>query len=194
MSRTREFDEGEVIASAMRVFWELGYDGASMPDLLDATGLSRSSLYETFGDKNGLFLRTVHAYATRAAQTRKEIFSHPDGLVAGLRVFLARKIQGSQNTGYPEGCYLTTLSASLKTADEALRRIVIDTTDATEREYLALFAEARERGDISGKLSAQEWTNAYQCFSWGLNVAQRMGRSRASLEAMAHAFLVFLES
>ena len=55
MARPREFDEEQALLAAMQVFWRKGYDGTSIPDLLEATGLSRSSLYETFGDKAALF-------------------------------------------------------------------------------------------------------------------------------------------
>ncbi|HNX58500.1 MAG TPA: helix-turn-helix domain-containing protein, partial [Spirochaetota bacterium] len=62
MARPREFDKDEALYNAMLMFWKKGYDGTSIPDLLDATGISRSSLYETFTDKQTLFLEAMNRY------------------------------------------------------------------------------------------------------------------------------------
>ncbi|WP_456677935.1 TetR/AcrR family transcriptional regulator [Bradyrhizobium sp. RDM12] len=58
MSRPREFDETEVMDKALELFWRQGYEGTSLNDLLDATGLTKSSLYAAFGSKEDLFHRS----------------------------------------------------------------------------------------------------------------------------------------
>src|SRR5690348_856454 len=60
--RPRGFDEEQAIDSAMRVFWEKSYVGATMADLTEATGLNRSSIHAAFGSKEGLFLKVVERY------------------------------------------------------------------------------------------------------------------------------------
>ena len=55
MARPREFDEEKVITRATQLFWELGYRRTTPQNLLEVTGLSKSSLYATFGSKQGLF-------------------------------------------------------------------------------------------------------------------------------------------
>ena len=62
MGRPREFEAAEALRQAMHVFWSKGYEGASLADILHATGLSKSSLYATFGDKRTLFLAAFDAY------------------------------------------------------------------------------------------------------------------------------------
>lgn len=62
MARPREFDEDTAIAKAMNVFWELGYEEASLPDLLKGMGLTRGSLYKAFKDKKSLFLIVLDRY------------------------------------------------------------------------------------------------------------------------------------
>ncbi len=64
MARPRNFDEAEVVAKAADVFGRLGYNGASIDDLLGATGLQRGSLYKAFGSKRKLFeIVLAHALA-----------------------------------------------------------------------------------------------------------------------------------
>lgn len=62
MARTPAFDREAVIRAARQVFWAQGYDAASVPALEKATGLSRSSLYNSFGSKRGLFDAAVRSY------------------------------------------------------------------------------------------------------------------------------------
>jgi TetR/AcrR family transcriptional regulator, transcriptional repressor for nem operon len=193
MARAKEFDEQAVIESSMKVFWELGYDGASMEELLSATGLSRSSLYESFGDKRSLFLRTVEAYTARSGDLRRAAFGDPSGLRAGLTRYLRSRTEALANAGdRPAGCYVTMLSASLKSADQELRDIVASYTAGAEREIREGFERALAAGSIQGRLTAEEWTNLFLALTWGLNVAARMGRPRASLDAMVNGFIACL--
>jgi AcrR family transcriptional regulator len=66
MGRPREFDEETVLDAAMKLFWERGYEGTSMADLAKVMGLSPSSIYVAFGDKEALFQRAADKYARDA--------------------------------------------------------------------------------------------------------------------------------
>ena len=59
MARPRTFDEDEVIAKAADVFGRLGFNAASIDDLLVASGLQRGSLYKAFGSKRNLFEKVL---------------------------------------------------------------------------------------------------------------------------------------
>jgi len=62
MPRPKSFDPDTVLAKAMGVFWEKGYDAASISELTAAMGINRFSLYDTFGDKHELYLKALDAY------------------------------------------------------------------------------------------------------------------------------------
>jgi TetR/AcrR family transcriptional regulator, transcriptional repressor for nem operon len=62
MPGTRHFDESQVLDAMMRVFWQKGYEATTIDDLVQATGLKRGSLYHAFGDKAGMFCRTLGLY------------------------------------------------------------------------------------------------------------------------------------
>jgi len=63
MARPQKFNEQQVINKAMMVFWEHGYSGASIGQLLDEMAISRGTLYNSVGDKDALFKRCLEAYS-----------------------------------------------------------------------------------------------------------------------------------
>ena len=60
--RPREFDLDEALAAALRVFWQRGYEAASMADLTAAMGITKPSLYAAFGNKESLFKKALDLY------------------------------------------------------------------------------------------------------------------------------------
>lgn len=69
MGRPREFNLEQATEDAMHVFWENGYVGSSLSDLLDGTGLARGSLYKAFGSKKQLYLRALKRYDEEVLQS-----------------------------------------------------------------------------------------------------------------------------
>src|SRR5471030_2195899 len=68
MARTKDFDENEVLNKAIDIFWHKGYNGTSMQDLVDGLGISRSSLYDTYGDKHTLFIKALESYQNEGSR------------------------------------------------------------------------------------------------------------------------------
>jgi TetR/AcrR family transcriptional repressor of nem operon len=62
MARQKTFDEDDVLADAMSLFWKCGYEATSIRDLTGHLGISNSSLYATFGDKHEVFLAALARY------------------------------------------------------------------------------------------------------------------------------------
>src|SRR6266852_4369991 len=78
MAGTKQFDHDTVVDRAMMLFWRMGYGGTSIQDLEKATRLRRGSLYNAFGDKQGLFVAALKRYESTVGQERIEQLSNPD--------------------------------------------------------------------------------------------------------------------
>src|SRR5262249_11354639 len=122
--RPREFDMDEAIESAMGVFWSSGYHATSLPELLEATNLSRGSLYAAFGDKHGLFLRALDRYiADSLARFDAELAPRKDAL-EGLRACLAGYVERTTGAGGKRGCLVVATAMELGSRDaEVAQRI-----------------------------------------------------------------------
>src|ERR1700751_5092124 len=73
MARPRKFDEAAVVQAARDQFWLHGFNGTSLDDLTDVTGLGRGSLYAGFTGKRTRFLRSLDDYAAAMAN---QVFSY----------------------------------------------------------------------------------------------------------------------
>ena len=103
MAGKKAFDELAVLDAAKDTFWELGYGATSIHDLTERTGLSRSSLYATYGSKDELFTRVLERYLDQRFARLEELEDGPDGVDAIRRFFDATANAAEQN-GPRFGC------------------------------------------------------------------------------------------
>ena len=88
MGRPRAFDEVATLDAIKDTCWELGYEAASIDDHTKRTGLSRSSLYATYGSKDELFTRALERYPEQQSQLRLHgLETGADGVEAIRRYF-----------------------------------------------------------------------------------------------------------
>ena len=109
MVGVRQFDEQEVIALALDVFWRKGLHDATMQDLAAATGVQRGSLYNAYGDKEAIFLRAFDQYAGEFLDTAAKALAEGD-TAARLRNFFDVIIVNMTSGSPSRGC-LTTRTA-----------------------------------------------------------------------------------
>jgi TetR/AcrR family transcriptional regulator, transcriptional repressor for nem operon len=60
--RTKNFDPDEALKDALTTFWQQGFEGTNLPELLEAMGVGRASFYNAFGSKRDVFLRSLDLY------------------------------------------------------------------------------------------------------------------------------------
>src|SRR6516164_5154650 len=105
MARPREFDEGEVLDRALATFWEHGYEGTSIDDLVAATGLGRASLYGAFGDKEQIFARALERYCAHLGDSLAVGGDEPSARAALERLLRTLVVKSLPRSG-PRGCFL----------------------------------------------------------------------------------------
>lgn len=156
MTGKPQFDESAVIAAAVQVFWRHGYAAASISDLTEATGLSRSSLYQRFGDKDGLFREALAAYLERVLRRMEAA----EGETARARLdALLRGFVAKPSAGRPAGCLIARSCTELAELSPEGRGAA-STAAAREREVLAkLLQEAKANGELAedADVEAMSW-------------------------------------
>ena len=87
MGRPYEFDREETLSKAMEVFWEKGYKATSIQDLVDRMGIKRGSIYNTFGDKQSLFIAALEFYAKEVNYKKLQVLEEVGSPTENIRNF-----------------------------------------------------------------------------------------------------------
>jgi TetR/AcrR family transcriptional repressor of nem operon len=189
MARPREFDADAALDRAMDLLWTKGYEATSLDDLCEATGLSRSSFYATFGSKRKLLLQSVDHYVERRTADLGEILSRPlpvrDVFAILLNGFVDRIVAGTGR----RGCFLGNCAAELPRNDRAALAVVREGLGRTE----SVFAEALARGKARGELAAGTDVVALARYLvasiQGLRLVGKVNPDRAALDDIARTML-----
>ncbi|MGO9829605.1 MAG: TetR/AcrR family transcriptional regulator [Myxococcaceae bacterium] len=191
MPRPREFDEGQVLETVLKTFWARGYEGTSIDDLTEATGLARASLYGAFGDKARLFERAIAHYTERLAGLTTLVTESPS-VRDGLRKLLDRWIEIACPTSGPRGCFLL-LSAGQGSSES---QFAMDLAARSNHELRKALEAAMRRGQQEGELSTGSdpgiLAELFSVILRGLATSARIGESRPKLRRAAAAAMELL--
>jgi TetR/AcrR family transcriptional repressor of nem operon len=127
MGRIQAFDTTVAVQAARDLFWDKGYDAVTLRELENATGLNRSSLYNAFESKRGLFDAAVQDYLHTVIRPRLRILDdEPDGRTAVISYFegLINRVTAFSTATTQRGCLLVNSAAGLAGHDDALREVV----------------------------------------------------------------------
>lgn len=147
MARNVEFNEEAAIQSAMEVFWEKGYNGASLRDLTDAMKINSSSLYNTIGDKQELFVRCVKHYTDirkKDLQKRLKTGASPFTILVNYINEAVDVIISGENS-----CMAVKTAFEVATNDQRVKDILKADNDYAYRFLYSLIKKAMEQGEIA---------------------------------------------
>lgn len=154
MGRPAEFDEAEALERAMSAFWRGGYDATGLDDLVEATGLGRQSLYNTFGDKRGLFLRCLRLYNERGARALR---AHLEGERPVGRAFasLFESILREGDEEKRRGCFMINAAMELAPRDVEVGDLIARHQRVLEDVFTAALQAGRDRGELAVDLDVR---------------------------------------
>lgn len=153
MARPRKFTEDEVVAAAMRLFWQHGYERTTMRLLERETGVGLRSLANAFGDKDKLFVRALRLYREAGSAHLEHEIDHPGRTGRGglIRFFQALPVceRGSpMEAARASGCLVVNTLAARAGLDPALRSAVDEEIVLFRDALLARFEAALLRDDV----------------------------------------------
>lgn len=184
--RPREFDVEEALAAALRVFWQKGYDGASLTDLTEAMGITRPSLYAAFGNKEALFKQALDLYEReKLAYVRRALDAPTAGGVA--RRMLDGTIENI--TSDCRGCLGVMASVQCGNQDSPIRNDVNVRAQTARSAVVERMQRAIDAGDFTIPVEAEAMTRYLIALMQGISVQASAGASREELQAVAEAAL-----
>jgi AcrR family transcriptional regulator len=178
--RPRSFDRKAALDAAMTVFWEKGYEGATISDLTAAMGVNPPSLYAAFGDKEDLFLATVQHYAE--SHTGQVCPSHATAREA-VEAYLRFKADMLAGAGHPRGCMLMVAFFTAANASPKLHRFLTQKRMEAREHLKARIKQGIRDGDVPAGTDAEELADFYLAVIAGVSQQARDGASHRSMLA-----------
>ncbi|MDW3204198.1 MAG: TetR/AcrR family transcriptional regulator [Alphaproteobacteria bacterium] len=180
--RPRKTDPDCALASAMQVFWTKGFEGTSLADLVEATGMAKPSLYATFGDKEALYTKALTRYMEGVGdEILGRIGSDDRPIRAVMRSYLEDVADRATDRTGPCGCFVVNSIVDAENLPEQTRRMMDLAKEKRSAIMVQVFDKAKARGDLPSSSSSM----ALADYFWGQTLAialmARSGESRDSI-------------
>ena len=184
MARPKAIDRDEVLKAATAVFWAKGYEAASTDDLLAAMGISRQSLYDTYGGKRALYLEALARYQADSLATRIATLTRPDSPLAGLSDILTAVAAES-----PElralGCMGVNAICEFGQSDAEVKASSAANAGVLQAALERVLREAKARGEVAAEIDEGAAGRFLQTTLTGLKVYAKSGASPEALREIA---------
>lgn len=182
--RPRSFDRDAALDSAMRVFWERGYEATSMGDLTTAMGIASPSLYAAFGSKEQLFREAVGLYdATHGADFDRALAEEPTARAAVAAVLRSNTRTAGEDG--PAGCMLVVAATNCTDANAPVRDLLAQRRAEGLRDLRLRLDRGVREGDVPADTDTAAVAAYYTTVAHGLAIRARDGASGTELTRTA---------
>lgn len=187
------FDEERALDAAMRTFWEKGYEATSTQDLCEATGLGRSSIYNTFKSKHDLFERALAHYIDTMTTAQLAVLEDTRRRAADrIRDLFAMVVDGETEhraDGRSLGCLTVNTTVELAARDSRAAELLERDTARRLAVLRAVIEEGRRDGSITSRRDAGALARFINAAIGGMRISSQGGADRAALESIAEVTL-----
>lgn len=175
MPRTKSFDQQEVLDKATDLFWLQGYGATPPQDILDDTGLSRSSLYDTYGDKHSLFLQSLRRYRDRETAAAIRYLDEAEDATLAIRRMFQHAYDVLVTVQQQKGCLMVNSIHELVPQDPEVAAIVFENRQALEDAYARAVRRGQQQGGIHPSHQPRALARYLLNSLWGLTVNLKLG-------------------
>lgn len=186
--RPRAFEHEQALERALQVFWQRGYEGASLNELTDALGINRPSLYAAFGNKEELFRKALQRYLdgpvayVRAAleqATPRQVVQH----------FLRHSAELLTNPDNPASCMIVQGALTCGEGGQAVQQLLSDCRNQTRLALQRRFEQAQTEGNMDAALNAAALARYVITLQQGMSVQASSGATRQELQGVVDSLL-----
>ncbi|MGN9784983.1 TetR/AcrR family transcriptional regulator [Nonomuraea sp. ZG12] len=188
IGRPRGFDADEALERAVLVFWEQGYEGASLTDLTSAMGITRTSMYAAFGNKEQLFRKALERYTEGPAAYAARALEEPTARGVAT-AFLTGSVRASTRPGCPAGCLGVQGSLAAGEPGRVARDTLVAWRDEGRSRLRDRFQQAVDEGDLPPDADPGLLARYVMTMANGIAVQAAGGTGRDELQQVVDAAL-----
>ncbi|CAM3941599.1 TetR/AcrR family transcriptional regulator [Bordetella muralis] len=187
--RPREFDADQVVEQAMQIFWTKGYQGTSLPDLMEATRLSRGSLYAAFNDKHGIFLLALDRYIAQSLQRVDDELTSGVNALEGLKACVDGYIARTDGVAGQRGCLLVATAMEIAAWDQETSTRIAHFFESMRVRISKALSRAQKEGHLGEHVSPDAAAYMVVCFLEGLRVVRKVKGAPHKARAAAQTLI-----
>ena len=177
----------------MNLFWKQGFHATSMQDIVHNVGLSRSSLYESFGSKQGLFDQALGNYCRTNREGVKALLSNEKSVKSGIRNLLESSIHCTISDADKKGCFVVNSTTELVPGDDEMLKALSKNRASFEKVFFEFLQKGQATGEIPPNKDIKTLSGLiYTVFS-GLNVIAKLEKSPKKLMAQIDQIVGLLD-
>jgi TetR/AcrR family transcriptional repressor of nem operon len=188
MPRVKEYNKEEVLNAATHVFWERGYNGTSMNDLVEATGLNKHSMYKEFGNKDGLFVACIENYVRETTKDIGLILTRKPLSFRNIEDFFHNRVAylSSQNC---RSCMLVNTAVEQEVLCDEINKRTRKYLKQQEKAFFDCLKAAQSNGEIPEDKDIALMAKYLLCFLKGINVMGKTNPTKKSLQLLVQEVL-----
>jgi TetR/AcrR family transcriptional repressor of nem operon len=181
MPRIKKFDKEKVLEAASSVFQNNGYNGASIDELLIATGLSRSSLYDTFTDKHNLYIQSLEFYKNKNSAQIKNINNNNNNGLEKIETLFNRALSHLKNNPNDNGCLLVNAAAEMSKQCFKTAQVICNNKIEIQSIFNEWITDAQKEKLIPNVTAVESYSQFLYNALCGLRVLSQSGASEKEL-------------
>lgn len=189
MPRVEVFNREQVLKQMVDVFHQKGYNATSMQDLVDATDLNRSSIYNSFGNKLSIFLECLKVYQEDAKRDASSILLKSDNALHAIESFFDEYLKNIMKDSNNRGCLLSNCTSEMANQEEQITRFL----NHNQKSMITLFSDLIVEGQKQGHLNTDQTAKAYALFLFsslqGLRTTSILLRNKQELKSVINIIL-----
>ncbi|MGO4546692.1 TetR/AcrR family transcriptional regulator [Paenibacillus sp. 2TAB23] len=193
MARPKEFDPEQVLKKIMELFWKNGYYATSIDDILAVTGIGRKSLYDTFGDKQALYLAALRFYGKTNDWRLAQLEDRKGNIKDIIQPFFEALLNESVCDQDRKGCFTVNAALEMAQHDPEVAKRVDACLDRTSEAFYRILVTAKEAGQLTLKYDPRNLADYFLNAYMGLRVLGRTKPERHLLESIVSTTLSILD-
>lgn len=177
----------------MNLFWKQGYHATSAQDLVDTLGISRSSLYDTFGDKEQLFERAFAQYREENLRGIRLFLAGQPEVRTGLRELFSQAIEEIARDEERKGCFVVNITTEFIPGDEKMEQLLVENRRNFEQVFYDYLKSGEEKGQFAAGKDLRALASLLFTLYNGLKVVGKVDPDPGRLERSVDLVLQMLD-